>query len=35
LKEGRNENSGNGLEAAQDKGCKGIHETTIGEDSKA
>lgn len=35
LKEGRNENSGNGLEAAQGKGCKGIHETTIGEDSKA
>lgn len=34
LKEGRNEDSRNTLEAPQNKGCGTIHETTIGEDSK-
>lgn len=35
LKEGRNEDSRNALEAAQNKGCGTINKTTIGEDSKA
>ncbi|MEE3636980.1 site-specific integrase, partial [Pseudomonas sp. AL 58] len=34
LKEGRNEDSRNALEAAQNKGCGTINKTTIGEDSK-
>lgn len=35
LEEGRNGNSENAPQATQDKGCKAIHETTIGEVSKA
>lgn len=35
LKEGRNEDSRNALEAPQNKGCGTINKTTIGEDSKA
>ncbi|WP_223511112.1 tyrosine-type recombinase/integrase [Pseudomonas sp. GL-B-19] len=34
LKDGRNENSGNPLEAAPGKGYDPIHKSTIGEDSK-